>query len=390
MKRVMFYTFLVLATVTAVFILWQFRLIVLLFILSLLVAAAIRPLVEWLSGHGLPRPAAQLITYLILAGAVLLLVLLAVNQLAPELNSVVNKSVIEYESLHRRWQEGESWQRVLSERLPQPYSPANNDGMEISELLPAVMNVTTWLTGFVAGLLLILALSIYWSVDQHRFERLWLSLLPAATRSYARDSWREIEASTGNYLRSQAAQSALAALALGLAGALAGYPFPLLLAFAGALGAFIPLFGGLITAVAAFWLGSLQSVGMGAAAAVFTIILFLALEFLVEPRLWPRERRSVLLTILILFPMWDSFGIWGLLAAPFLAAIAETLIRQSYKLFVARRTAAVDFEQLTARYQQLSSKMAEAEEEGASALELKSLSERLAHLLGESKSLAGP
>jgi hypothetical protein len=42
-------------------------------------------------------------------------------------------------------------------------------------------------------MLLLTALSLYWSLDQQRFERLCLSLLPAETRVYARDSWRELE-----------------------------------------------------------------------------------------------------------------------------------------------------------------------------------------------------
>lgn len=384
MKRIMTYTAVVLATCAGLYILWLFRLILLLFILSLFVAATVRPLIEWLMAHGIGRTAAQAITYLFLAGGLILFIWLVGDPFINELNHVANQSIIRYESLHRSWQEGPSWQQALTNVLPPPYSPSTGDQTDFGEMLPMIMNVAAGITGLVASLLMLFALSIYWSVDQNRFERLWLSLLPVSRRRYARDIWREIEESAGIYLRSQTVQSILAALALGSVGLLSGYPYPMVLAAVGALSSFVPLFGGLLTALVAFALGSLESMVMAISAGLFTLLVFAVLEFFIEPRLWSREKRSLFLTILVIIPLIDAFGIWGLIAAPLLATISESIIGETFKVMTARQVDSSDLEKISDRHHQVADLLA-AEEHGDLMLELENLSQRLAKLISESE-----
>ncbi|MCA9969385.1 MAG: AI-2E family transporter, partial [Anaerolineales bacterium] len=263
MKRLMRHTAVVLGTLLLLILLWQFRLIVLLFALSLFVAAAIRPFVEVLGRRGLSETLAQVLLYVVGLGGLLLLLVLLGDLLLLELNDAANRAVLAYESLHRQWQAGSMWQQTLVEGLPPPLSFAGEDGAEIAEMLPVVVTATRGLAGAIGGLLLLLALSVYWSVDQYRFERLWLSLLPATRRAYMRDSWRRIETAVGAHLRSQAAQSVLVGLFLGVGALVVGATFPLLLAFFGALAALVPLFGGVAAALFAFGVGSVAGVWVG-------------------------------------------------------------------------------------------------------------------------------
>lgn len=384
MKRVMLYTAVILATLVVLQILWQFNLVLALFVLSLFVAATIRPWVEWLAERGLSRAAAQLLLYVIGIGGFLLLLFLAGDLLLQELNIAANRSVVAYEAMYRRWEIGASWQQMAVAALPAPFIPTTAQDAEIEQMLPVVVNVTRGLTAAIGGLLLLLALSIYWSVDQHRFERLWLSLLPAKRRAYARDSWREIETAVGNYIRSQIIQSVLAAFFLGVGAVVIGFPFPLLLAFLGGLAAFIPLFGSLLAAITAFVLGFLESAGVGIGTAVYTLLLFVGLELLVEPRLWHRKRRGFLLIFLLIIPLVDTFGFWGLVLAPPLAAALEVVIKQTYQVYLVQRTTAVKLGDLENRYQQLVQKVSRAQE-GKISPELKNLVERLAPLLAEAQ-----
>jgi predicted PurR-regulated permease PerM len=384
MKRIMTYTAVVLATCAGLYILWQFRLILLLFILSLFVASTVRPLIEWLIARGVGRTAAQGLTYLLLAAGLILFIGFVGDPLMNELNHAANQSIIRYESLHRSWQEGTSWQQALAKNLPPPYSPTTANDTDLGDMLPAIMNVTTGIMGLVAGLLMLFALSIYWSVDQNRFERLWLSLLPVSKRHYARDVWREMEETAGSYLRSQTAQSILAALVLGIVSWMAGYPYPMLLAAAGALGSFVPIFGGLLAALIAFSLGGLESTFMAIAAGLFTLVVFAFLEFIIEPRLWPRERRSLFLTILVMVPLVDAFGIAGLILAPLLATVTETIIRQTFRRLIVRQEGGGDLDELRDRHHELEDQLEAMEEEDAFP-ELDNLSQRLAKLLNESQ-----
>ena len=386
MKRIMIYTAVVLATLAAVYFLWQFRLVILLFFLSLFVAAMIRPLTDKLTALGLPKPWAQLLIYLIVAVGLLLMVLLLGDLLLSETNNAINKSIIKYEALHRHWEEGDSWQRWLAGRLPTPFSMPEVNSMDVTEMLPAVVDVTVAITSTVGGLLLLIALSLYWSLDQQRFERLWLSVLPAKRRIYARDSWREVETAAGSYLRSQLAQSLLAAVALGIGAALTGFPFPIILGLFGALMSFIPLFGGVIAAFFAFLLGSVESTSMAAGAAAYTIIVFLVLEWVVEARLWPREQHSFLLTILVIVPLVDAFGVWGLVAAPLLSVIFESLIKKAFGMMLKKPAEIVDLEKIEDRYRQVTERVSTAQD-GEASPEVQNLSERLAKLLAESRAL---
>jgi predicted PurR-regulated permease PerM len=212
-------------------------------------------------------------------------------------------------------------------------------------------------------------------------------LLTPKRRAYARDGWREIERAVGSYLRSQAVQSVLAAFFLGLGALAAQMDFPILLALLGALATLVPLFGGLVIALLAFGLGSLESLSLGLGAATYTLVLFLVLEFFVEPRLWPRKRRSFLFTVLLIILLLEAFGLWGLLVAPPLAAALEVLISQAYQFYLKREGTAVQLDDIETRYQQVLMKANQTEEYGDLTPELQNLTKRFATLLAGSRKI---
>ncbi len=384
MQRLMWYTAVVLATLLLLFILWQFRLVVLLFVASLFVAAAIRPLVGRLTTWGLPRVGSQILLYAVGVGSLLLIFFLVGDRMLMELNILANRAVIEYESIYRRWSEGAAWQQTAASYFS-PLSFDTADDAALEEMLPTVVTVTRGVATTLGGLLVLLALSVYWSADQYRFERLWLSLLPPKRRAYTRDSWRQMEQAVGSYLRSQAVQSVLAALFLGLGAAVARADFPVLLALLGALASLVPLFGGLVIAILAFAMGSLEGIGLGVGALIYTLILFWALEFFVEPRLWPRARRSFLFIIFLIILLLEAIGWWGLLLAPPLASALEVLISQTYHFYVKREKTAVQLDDIEARYEKVLSKANGTEEYGQLTPELQSLTKRFALLLADSR-----
>jgi predicted PurR-regulated permease PerM len=382
MKRLMLYTAVVLATLLILYILWQFRLVLLLFILSLFVAAAIRPLAGRLTAWGISKVGAQILLYIVGVGSVLLIFSLLGDRLLMELNILANRAVIEYESIYRRWSAGADWQQTAVSYLAS-FSLAT---AELEEMLPAVVTITQGVAAALGGLMLLLALSVYWSADQYRFERLWLSLLPPKRRAYARDGWCQIERGVGSYLHSQAVQSILAAFFLGLGALAARMDFPILLALLGALAALVPLFGSLMIALLAFGLGSLEGLSLGFGAAAYTLVLLTTLEFFVKPRLWPRKRRSFLFTILLIIPLLEAFGLWGLLVAPPLAAALEVVVGQAYQVYVKREGTAVKLDDIEARYQRMLIK-ANHTEYGDLTPELQNLTKRFATLLADSRKI---
>jgi predicted PurR-regulated permease PerM len=127
--------------------------------------------------------------------------------------------------------EGSSFQQVLVVRLPPPgmlFEAVTGDQGQF--VLPAILSFTQGIANVVSGVLVILFLSLSWSINQIHFERLLLSLLPSELRAQACGIWRIIELDLGACIRSEVIQSLLAGLLLGL-----GYwnlesPYPTLLA----------------------------------------------------------------------------------------------------------------------------------------------------------------
>ena len=224
------------------------------------------------------------------------------------------------------WLEGSSFQQALVARLPPPSKLFEAvTGSQGQLVLPAVLGFTQGIGGVVSGVLVILFLSIYWSINQIHFERLWLSLLPSGQRKQARDIWRTIEPDLGAYIRSEVVQSLLAGLLLGLGYWLLGSPYPALLALAGGLAWLIPVVGAPLAVILPLLMGLLTSVQLSLFTALYTLVVLIALEVWVEPRLFRRKWDNPILTLVILLAMADAFGLLGILVAPPLSVVIQIL-----------------------------------------------------------------
>ena len=329
MRRLASYTAIVLTTLGVLLLMWQFRQVVALFLLSLLAAAMIRPLIAWLVEKGLPAAAARALVFVVLlVGAGLLLYFLA-GPLLRELQELTDQLTMAYEVTFARWSLGTEWQQTLTARLPHPtalYEAVT--GTDGSVLLQPVSGATQSVLGAAAGFFIILILSHYWSSDQDRFERLWLSLLPASQRVKARNTWREIETAIGTYLNSEFLQSLMAALLIGGGVAVMGIPYPVLLGLITGIAWLVPLAGALVVLLVTFLAGLSLSLGVAVMATVYALLVLCLLEFVVEPRLFNAQRYSSLLIIVCMWPMAAWFGLGGLILSPPLAAAAQLFVRQ--------------------------------------------------------------
>jgi len=202
-------------------------------------------------------------------------------------------------------------------------------------VLPAVLGFTKDVGGIVSGVFVVLFLSLYWSINQIHFERLWLSLLPSELRKHARGIWRTIEPDLGAYIRSEVVQSLLAVLLLGLGYWLLGSPYPTLLALIGALAWLIPVVGAALAVILPLFIGLLTGVQLSLFTTLYTLIVLIALQVWVEPRLFRRKWDNPILTLVILLAMADAFGLLGIIVAPPLSAVCQIL----WNLLVSNRLA---------------------------------------------------
>ncbi len=337
MKRITLSILVTLATLATILILWELRSIVLLFIVSLAVAAAFHDPVKRMRRAKLSRSIAMTIAYGVTLLALLGLALLVSLPLSMEVEQLIQESVQRYDQLYQAKSAlaeesgNDNWQADLWATLPpidelDSYLPAESSNI----LLSSILGLTQGIVGIAGQLLLALALSVYWTADEVHFERLWLSLLPPTKRRQARNLWRTLEGNIGAYLRSEVLQSVIVGALLTAGFYLMGLNYPFLIATAAAISWFIPLIGGVIGLIFVVILALFNGFWLTIAAALYTIVVFLLMEYVVEPRIYRRDHYSSILVILVMLAMLYALGLLGLLIAPPIALVIQVIMDELF------------------------------------------------------------
>jgi putative permease len=340
MRRIAWYATIVLGTLTLLVVLWQLRQALVLFLFSLVVASAINPLIDHFLERNIPRWAALILSYLLLSGLIALILFAVSGPLLRELQVASNDLSLGYERIREQWMAAdEPFLGNLAAQMPTSsdlYAGLSGDQRE--EMFQAVVGITGGVATFLGNLGIIIILSIYWSADRIRFERLWLSLIPVSGRIRARSSWRAIESGIGAYVRSELLQALLAGLFLWIGFYLMGLKYPMLLAVFGALAWLIPWLGGIIALIPPLLVGMGHSIPLGLFAAGYVLLVLIFLEFFVEPRFFPRRRYSSVLLLIIALIFADAFGLIGIILAPLVSAAIEISFSQILLPFISPTT----------------------------------------------------
>jgi putative permease len=316
----------VMTTLLALVVLWQFRTAVVYVLISLTLAAAVRPLVNRLGGRGIVVRVAWILLCLVALVGSGFLLFLTVSSAIDEIQHLGRTLSVQGEWRLPIWLEGSPFQQALVTRLPTPdklFEAMTGDQGQL--VLPAMLGFTQGMGTVVSGALVVLLLSLYWSSSQIHFERLWLSLLPPGQRTQVRDTWRTIELEIGGYIRGQVAHSVLAGLLLGLGYWLIGSPYPALLALVGAVVVLIPMVGAPLALLPPLVVGLVTGVQLGLLTTLYTLMVLIVLWVWVKPRLFNRRWDNPVLTIVILIAMADAFGLLGIIIAPPLSAACQIL-----------------------------------------------------------------
>ncbi|MDP2993638.1 MAG: AI-2E family transporter, partial [Anaerolineales bacterium] len=100
---------------------------------------------------------------------------------------------------------------------------------------------------------------------------------------------------------------------------------PTLLALIGALAWLIPVVGAPLAVILPVLMGLLTSVQLSLFTALYTLVVLIALEVWVEPRLFRRRWDNPILTVVLLIALADAFGLVGIIVAPPLSVVCQIL-----------------------------------------------------------------
>jgi putative heme transporter len=303
MKQVAKIVFWVILTLAALWLLWAFRGAFVLLVLSIVLASAVRPLVDALQERGVPFRLAIAIAYGACLGVIGLLGYVLATRLLVEIPAAADHFVESY---------GHHFEHAIHE-------------FRAAAVAQRALGSTFAILDLVGRAALVLVLSIYWTGGRDAFDRLWLSFLPVERRRTARTVWFATRAAVGAVLRREVGLSIAAAVPLSLGFFLARCELWALGTIAVLLLRLIPLLGTPLAVAAAALAASPSGLLSTILAVLIAIAVLASLRTVVASRFFPIERPlDPILEVLVILALANSIGLAGLIAAPLVVAAIQT------------------------------------------------------------------
>jgi predicted PurR-regulated permease PerM len=313
----------VVAVVAIALALWKLRIVIALLFLALIIAAAMRPSVEWLARHRIPRGLGILIHYAVLAGAIALLLWAIVPRAIDQVDKALGGIPTSSSELQRETSQSTGFKHEILDRVQKGLDelPSGKDLLD-----PAITVTFTAFEVFVA-IFFTLACAAYWIFERDRAETVVMSLLPRERRRVVRDTWNLIDAKLGAYVRGQLILIAFVASVLSFIFYLIGLPFWLLIGIFAGIVEIVPVIGPLTAGAVAVGVGLTESWQLALEAGLAVLAVRLLEDNFVIPRVLGHAvgltPLSVLVAVTSMGILFGGFAV--LLAIPF-AAVLATLI----------------------------------------------------------------
>jgi predicted PurR-regulated permease PerM len=305
--------------VVAALALWKIRVVIALVFLGMIIAAAMRPSVEWLQHRcRLPRGVGLAIHYVAIFGAIALVLWLFVPRAIDQVQQATSGDVIHQQAKHSTGIKHD----ILSgldkrlQRLPSG-----------GELVHPALEITKTAFEVLVGIFFIFAVAAYWIFERDRTIGLVQSLVPRKHRRVTRDTWILIDQKLGAFVRGEIVLIVLVAVMLSAGFFAIGLPYWLLIGCFAGLVEIVPVIGPLAAGALAVGVGLTQSWHMALFAGLIVLGVRQLEDYVVIPRVLGHA--TGLSPLLVLFSV-TSIGIllggfYVLLAIP-IAAVLATLV----------------------------------------------------------------
>jgi predicted PurR-regulated permease PerM len=302
---------------------WQLRLVVALLFLAFILAAAMRPTVENLAERGVPRAGGIALHYVVLTGLIAGLVWAVVPRAIDQIDEAVSGLPETRSALGEQARTSTGIKHDLLVGLQKRLSDVPSG----ESLVDPAVEVTKTVFEVGLGIFFVLACAAYWIFERDRAEDLLCSLLPRPRRKKVRDTWNLIDAKLGAYVRGQAVLVVLVGTVLSLAFWAIGLPYWLLVGVFAGVVELIPVIGPLAAGALAVGVGLTVSWQTALAAGIAVLVVRLAEDYLVIPRVLGDAVGLTPLVVLVSVTACGLlFGGFAVILAIPLAAVIATLI----------------------------------------------------------------
>ena len=322
-RRVLVSSLVLLLLVMLALAVWKIRLVILLFLLAVVIASAMRPGVEALRQRGIPRGVGIAVHYGALAAVVGVLLLVVVPRALSEVQGAIASLPETRSEIHEEASRSNGLKRDVLTGLERRLAELPSR----EKLIEPGVQVTRDAVEVLVGIFFVFAAAAYWISERDRVEHVFVRLLPRRKRETARKTWELIDLKLGAYVRGQLLLVLLVGTVLSLTFWAIGMPYWLLVgAFAGVV-EIVPVIGPLAAGALAVGVGLTSSVTTAILAGAAVLIVRLVEDYLVMPRvLGDAVGLSPLLVLVAVAACGVVFGGLAVLLAIPVAAVLVTLL----------------------------------------------------------------
>jgi predicted PurR-regulated permease PerM len=300
--------------------LWKLRLVLGLLFFAFIVAAAMRPGIDWLARHRVPRAVGLAVHYLAIAAVLAAAIAFAAPRALDQVNNALSPSGKAQIAKATKNSTGVKHQVLVALQKRLNHLPKR------SELVKPATQVGVTAFEVIIAFLFTFAAAAYWVFERDKAIDVVCSLLPRPRRKLVRDTWDLIDAKLGAFVRGQVLLIVLVGTALSLAFWAIGEPYWILVGSFAGLVEVVPVIGPLAAGALAVAVGFTSSVQIAALAAVCVFLVRICEDYLVMPKiLGEAVGLSPLLVLVSVTTVGILFSGWAVLFAVPIAAVLVTL-----------------------------------------------------------------
>jgi predicted PurR-regulated permease PerM len=300
--------------------LWKLRIVVALLFSSMIIAAAMRPAIDWLYRYRVPRPAGLALHYLAFFGIVAAAIAFAAPRALDQVNHALSPSGKAEIAKATKHSTGLKHQVLVAVQKRLKNLPKR------SELLKPAAQAGPKAVEVLIGIFFTFASAAYWIFERDKAVDLVCSLIPRPRRKVVRDTWTLIDLRLGAFVRGQALLIVGVGITLSLLFWAIGEPYWLLVGPFAGLVEIIPVIGPLVAGALAITVGFTSSLQVALLAAACVLGVRLLEDYVIMPKvLGEAVGLSPLLVLVSVTGVGILFSGWAVLFAVPIAAVLMTL-----------------------------------------------------------------
>jgi predicted PurR-regulated permease PerM len=323
-RRAAVATLVVVAIVALALALWKLRVLVSLFFLGLVIAAAMRPGIEWLHERRVPRGAGIAIHYVVLAGIIALFLWLVVPRAVTQVGDALGGNVpTTKHALDKATKHSTGIKHAILSGIDKRLKRLPAAG----SIFHASLGVGKAAFEVLIAIFFTFAVAAYWICERDRARRVLLSIVPREHRRTIYDTWELIDAKLGAFVRGELLLIAFVGTVLSVAFWAIGVPFWLLLGIFAGVVEIVPVIGPLAAGAVAIAVGLTVSWKVALAAGLAVLGVRLLEDYIVVPKVLGHAVGLSPLVVLVSVTAIGLLlgGVYVLLAVP-IAAVLVTLV----------------------------------------------------------------